>query len=98
MVLNDLHDGPFSVATDTSNKGNIECWLLLFSYFSRSEGCKTGLKDFNGDGREKSDDITEQIRNKLAENKRAPSKIWFPTVLTMLQLTNGIHHSVFQQF
>jgi hypothetical protein len=25
MVLNDLHDCPFSVGTDASNKGNIKC-------------------------------------------------------------------------
>jgi hypothetical protein len=49
MVLNDLHDCPFSVGTDASNKGNIKCWPLLLSYFSRTEGCKTGPIDFYGD-------------------------------------------------
>jgi hypothetical protein len=85
MVLNDLHDCPFPVATDASNKGNIKCWPLLLSYFSRTEGCKKGLIDFYGDGR--SDDITEQIGNKLAENELA-----FENMVTYSASVNyGVH-------
>lgn len=70
----------FSVASDSSNKGNLKMYPLLIKYFSLDSGIQTGLLDFYEDNEENSEAIKYQIINILTNNGLKASQISAYTV------------------
>ena len=56
---------PYSISSDTSNKGNIKMFPLIVQYFSPNTGVNVKLLDFYEDPQETSDDIMRQIQARL---------------------------------
>ena len=65
----------FSVAIDSSNKGNLKMYPLLIKYFSFENGIQTGLLDFYEDYQENSEAIKDQIIQILSKNDLEVSQI-----------------------
>ena len=58
----------FSVATDSSNVGNLKMYPLVVQYFAKEEGIKIGLLDFYEDANETSESISRQIEKVVHKN------------------------------
>ena len=68
VVLDDLKDKSFSVATDASNKGNVKCFPVLVKYFSQSQGVCEGLLQFYDDHNETASAISDRIKSVITDN------------------------------
>ena len=80
IVVSDLHDYIndkvyFSVATDTSNKGNRKMYPICVQYFSFTDGRQTKLLDFFEEPSETAESICKSITSTLSKHRLSMSSV-----------------------
>lgn len=74
-VLFDVGNGPISIATDASNKGNKKLFPVAIRYFSIKKGPTTFLIDFYEDNDETSEAIAAKLIESLEKSGMARNKL-----------------------
>jgi hypothetical protein len=97
LLLTDLKNRPFSIATDASNKGNIKMFPLVCRYFSKEAGgVQTKLLSFFNSQQETSKDISRCLLEKLNTNNLNPANI-ISFCGDNASVNFGCHQSVFTE-